>query len=144
VQPKFVPYNDMFGWALENVDISTRTICNSQKFTVGYFRPEPFQVMYKLSPVPNYIYNSTFLMRFNKKECSQYRKNLPDLIKDWCSCPENFRANTHGVYDIASSEPHMMYVSMKMCRLYGKENTAHFLLPWVPIMHIVVEGHSFD
>jgi hypothetical protein len=37
-----------------------------------------------------------------------------------------------------------MYIAMMMCRLYGKENTAHFFLPWVPIIHTVVEGYSFD
>jgi hypothetical protein len=66
-RPRLMPYNDMIGWALENVDISTRSICNSQKVAVGSFRPEHFQVMYKLSPVPNYIYNATFLMDFDKK-----------------------------------------------------------------------------
>jgi hypothetical protein len=30
------------------------------------------------------------------------------------------------------------------CRLYGKEDTAHFFLPWVPLIHIVTEGFSFD
>jgi hypothetical protein len=28
-QLRLMPYNDMIGWALENIDISTRTICNS-------------------------------------------------------------------------------------------------------------------
>jgi hypothetical protein len=33
---------------------------------------------------------------------------------------------------------------MMMCRLYGKENIAHFFLPWEPIIHTVAEGYSFD
>ena len=33
---------------------------------------------------------------------------------------------------------------MMMCRLYGKENTTHFFLPWVPIIHTMAEGYSFD
>jgi hypothetical protein len=37
-----------------------------------------------------------------------------------------------------------MYIAMMMCRLYGKENTTHFFLPWVPIIHTVAEGYSFD
>jgi hypothetical protein len=37
-----------------------------------------------------------------------------------------------------------MYIEMMMCRLYGKENTNHFFLPWVPIMHSVAKGYSFD
>jgi hypothetical protein len=34
-RPKLVPYNDMIGWALENVDIPTKTIFNSHKVVVG-------------------------------------------------------------------------------------------------------------
>jgi hypothetical protein len=33
---------------------------------------------------------------------------------------------------------------MMMCRLYWKEDTTHFFLQWVPIMHSVAEGYSFD
>jgi hypothetical protein len=143
-QPRIMPYNDMIGWVMENIELSIRSIYNSKKVVVGSFRPEHFQVMYKLSPVSNYVYNAAFLMDFDKKESTQYGKNLPDLIKDWCSRPEKFREDNHGIYVIASLEPHMMYVAMMLCRLFEKENTAHFLLPWVPIMHTVVEGYSFD
>jgi hypothetical protein len=41
-------------------------------------------------------------------------------------------------------DPHMIYIAMMMCRLYRKENTTHFFLPWVPIMHMATEGYSFD
>jgi hypothetical protein len=34
---RLMSYNDMIGWALDNVDISTRSICNSQKVDVGSF-----------------------------------------------------------------------------------------------------------
>jgi hypothetical protein len=37
-----------------------------------------------------------------------------------------------------------MYIEMMMCRLYGRENTSHLLLQWVPIMHTMAEGYSFD
>jgi hypothetical protein len=83
VRPRLMPYNDMIGWVLENVDISTRSICNSHKVVVGSFRPEHLQVMYKFSPVFKYSYNVTFLMDFNKKECTKYGKNYPNLVKDW-------------------------------------------------------------
>ena len=43
--PKIFPYNDMVGWALNHVDIPTRTIFNSQKVTIRSFRPEHLQVM---------------------------------------------------------------------------------------------------
>jgi hypothetical protein len=143
-RPRLLPYNDMISWALENVDIPTRTIFNSQKVAVGSFRPEHLQVMYKLSTTPNFIYNASFLVDFDKKECAQYGKNLPDLIKDWYSRPEKFRVDSHGIYTVSALEPHIMYIAMMMCRLYGKENTTHFFLPWVPIMHTVAEGYSFD
>jgi hypothetical protein len=93
-------------------------------------------VMYKLSAVPNYIYKATFLMEFDKKECAQYGRNLSNLIKNWCSCPKKFRVVTHGMYVVSSLEPHMMYLAMMLCHIFGKENCAHFLLPWVPIMHM--------
>jgi hypothetical protein len=36
-RPRFLPYTDMIGWALNHVDIPTRTIFNSQKVIVGSF-----------------------------------------------------------------------------------------------------------
>jgi hypothetical protein len=33
---------------------------------------------------------------------------------------------------------------MMTCRLYGREDTTHFFLPWVPLIHTVAEGCSFD
>jgi hypothetical protein len=41
-RPRLMPYNDMISWALENVDLSTKNICNLQKFVVGSFKPEHF------------------------------------------------------------------------------------------------------
>jgi hypothetical protein len=81
---------------------------------------------------------------FDKKECVQYGKNMPNLIKDWYSCPKKFRADSHGIYVVSALEPHIMYIEIMMCRLHGRENTVHFLLQWVPIMHTVAEGYSFD
>jgi hypothetical protein len=67
-RPRLVAYNDMVGWALDHVDISTITIFNTQKVAIGSFRPEHLQVMYKLSLVSNFVYNANFLVEFNKKE----------------------------------------------------------------------------
>jgi hypothetical protein len=39
-RPKLLPYKKMIGWALDHVDIPTRTIFSSQKVTIGSFRPE--------------------------------------------------------------------------------------------------------
>jgi hypothetical protein len=100
--------------------------------------------MYKLSPTPNRTYNFKFLEGFKKKECEQYRRNLSDLIIEWVSHPAKFRVDTHGIYSISSLEPQFKYVAMMACRLYGKEDTTHFFLPWVPLIHTVDEGFSFD
>jgi hypothetical protein len=37
---RFLPYTNMIGWALNHVDIPTRTIFNSQKVVVGSFWSE--------------------------------------------------------------------------------------------------------
>jgi hypothetical protein len=37
-RPRLFPYYDMIGWALDHVDVPTRTIFNSQKVVVGTFR----------------------------------------------------------------------------------------------------------
>jgi hypothetical protein len=80
---RLMPYKDMIGWALENVNVSTRSIHNSQKEVVGSFRPEHIQVMYKLSPIFKHSYNAAFLTEFDEEECTQYGKNYHELIKDW-------------------------------------------------------------
>ena len=33
---------------------------------------------------------------------------------------------------------------MMACRLYGREDTTHFFLPWVPLIHTIAEGISFN
>jgi hypothetical protein len=55
-----------------------------------------------------------------------------------------FRADNNGIYSIASLEPQFKYVAMKTCRLYRREDTMHFFLPWVPLIYSVEEGSSFD
>ena len=52
VRPILMPYNDMISWALENIDIQTRSIINHEKVVISSFQPEHLQVMYKLHPDP--------------------------------------------------------------------------------------------
>jgi hypothetical protein len=100
--------------------------------------------MDKLFATSNFVYNTNFLVNFNNKECDRFGKSLSELIKDWYSCPEKFRAESHGIYSFSSLEPQFMYIAMMMCRIYGKDNTTHLFLPWVPLIHSVVEGFSFE
>jgi hypothetical protein len=143
-RPRLLPYYDMVRWALDHVDIPTRTIINEQRVTIGTFRPEQLQAMYKLPAVSDFVYNVEFLENFKQKECVQYDKTMSGLIKDWVSHPAKFRADSNGIYSIASLEPQFKYIAMMTCRLYGREDTTHFFLQWVPLIHTVVEGCSFD
>jgi hypothetical protein len=133
----------MIRWALDHVDIPTRTIISEQKVTIETFKPEHLRAMYKLSPTPNITHNAKFLEGFKKKECDQYARSLFNLIKDWVSHPAKFRADTNGIYSISSLEPQFKYIAMMACRLYGREETTYFFLPWVSLIHTVVEGFSF-
>jgi hypothetical protein len=117
---------------------------NEQKFTIRTFRLEHLQAMYKLPTTSDYTYGAKFLDEFKQKECIQYDKTTSSLIKYWVSNTAKFRTNIHGIYSIASLEPQYKYVAMMTCRLYGREDTSHFFIPWVPLMFQVVEGSSFD
>jgi hypothetical protein len=134
----------MVRWALDHVDIPTRTIMNEQKVTIGTFRPKHLQAMYKLHTTSDLTYDVEFLEEFKQKECVQYDKTMSSLIRDWVSHPAKFRADSHGIYSIASLEPQFKYVAMMTCRLYGREDTLHFFLQWVPLIYRVTEGCSFD
>ena len=116
--PWLLLYYDMVRWALDHVDIPTRTIMNEKKVTIGTFRPEHLQAMYKLPTTSDYTYGAKFLDEFKQKECIQYDKTTSSLIKYWVSNTANFRTNIHGIYSIASLEPQYKYVAMMTCRLY--------------------------
>jgi hypothetical protein len=100
--------------------------------------------MYKLSLAFKHSYNTSFLKDFNKEECPKGVKSYPKLIKYWWACPHKFREDTHGIYTTTSLDSHMMYVAMMLYRLFGMENSSQFLVSWVPIMHEVAEGFSFN
>jgi hypothetical protein len=143
-RPRLLPYYDMIRWALDHVDLPTRTIMNNQRVTVGTFRPEHLQTMYKLPSTSEYTYGADFLEEFKEKECTQYDKTMSGLIKDWVSRAAKFRASDQGVYSISSLEPQYKYVAMMTCRLFGREDTSHFYIGWVPLMFRVAEGCSFN
>jgi hypothetical protein len=70
-------------------------------------------------------------------------KNTLYLIKDWWGHPEKFRADTHDIYATTLLDAHMICVAM-ILRIFGKNESSHFLLAWVPIMHEVEKGFSFN
>jgi hypothetical protein len=70
-RPWLMAYNDMISWALDKVDILTRSILNDQGAIIDSFKPKHIHVMYKLSPNPNFIYNAKFIVEFQRKECTE-------------------------------------------------------------------------
>jgi hypothetical protein len=144
VRPQLLPYCDMIRWALDDVDIPTRMIISEHKVTIWTFRPEHLRAMYKLSPTPKLTHNDEFIEGFKKKEFEQYAKRLFNLIKYWVSHLAIFRVDTHKIYSISSLEPKFKYIVMMAYRLYGKEDTTHFFLPWVPLIPTVAKGFSFN
>jgi hypothetical protein len=143
-QPKLMSYTNMISWALEHVDIPTRTIYSHQNTIVNSFRPEDIQVMYKLTPNPKYTYNASFIMKFEDEECTKYDRIVHDIVKTWWGNPSKFKTDTHGIYSTTSCDAHILYIAMMLCRMFGKKNHAHFTIEWVPIIHEVVEGYTFD
>jgi hypothetical protein len=143
-RPRLLPYYDMIRWALDHVDLPTRTIVNDRQAMIGTFRPEHIQSMYKLPANFEYTYGQEFLAEFKEKECKEFDRTLPGLIKDWVSRSATFRVNDKGVYSISSLEPNFLYVAMMACRLFGWEDTAHFYIQWVPLIYRVAEGSSFN
>jgi hypothetical protein len=134
----------MIIWALANINLQTRRIINHQKVVIGSFQMEHLQVIYKLSPNPNINYNVAFILDFEQKECIQYDKSYPDIIKSWWGLPENFRADAHGMYATSSLATHMIYVAMMHCILVRRKSPTHFPVEWVPIMHEVAKGYTFN
>jgi hypothetical protein len=100
--------------------------------------------MYKLSPKFKYNHNVAFLLEFEQHECIQYDKTYPDIIKTWWGHLGKFIADVHGSYATTSLDTHMIYVALMLCKLFGKKSSTHLLVAWVPIIHEVVEGYSFN
>jgi hypothetical protein len=38
----------------------------------------------------------------------------------------------------------MLYITMMLCHMFGKNNPSHFSVEWVAIMNEVVEGYTFN
>jgi hypothetical protein len=57
---------------------------------------------------------------------------------------KKFKADCHGVYSTNLCDAHIMYIDMMLCRMYGKKNLTHFTFDWVPIIHEVALGFTFN
>jgi hypothetical protein len=144
-RPRLVTYTDMICWALDRVDIPTRSILNEQGAVVGSFRPEHIQVMYKLSPNYKHTFNAEFLAEFQRKECVEAGQTYPDMIRGWARSEAKFRADAlHGIYASASLNEYMVYAAMMLCRLFGRKDPCHFHADWTPFLEEVSEGRSFN
>jgi hypothetical protein len=143
-RPRLVAYTDMISWALDKVDIPTRSILNEQGAIVGSFRPEHIQVMYKLSPNHKHTFNAEFLAEFQRKECIEADQTYPDMIRGWARSEAKFRADAHGIYATASLNEYMVYIAIMLCRLFGRKDPCHFHADWVPFLEEASEGNGFN
>jgi hypothetical protein len=143
-RPRLVSYTDMIAWALDKVDVPTRSILNEQGAVIGSFRPEHIQVMYKLSPNYRHTFNSEFVAAFQRKECIEGGQTYPDMIRGWARDENKFRADLHGIYATAALNEYMVYVAMMLCRLFGRKDPCHFHADWTPFLEEVSEGRSFN
>jgi hypothetical protein len=55
-----------------------------------------------------------------------------------------FRDDTHGSYATAPLNEYMVYIALMLCRIFGKKKPTHFPTEWVPLIHEVAEGYSFN
>jgi hypothetical protein len=134
----------MVAWALDKVDVPTRSILNDQGAVIGSFRPKHIQVMYKLSPNYRHTFNKEFVAAFQQKECVEGGQTYPDMIKAWARDPNKFTANEHRIYVTASLNEYMVYLGMMLCRLFGRKDHFHFNADWTPFLEEVSEGRSFN
>ena len=100
--------------------------------------------MYKLLPNYKHTFNAEFLAEFQRKECVEAGQTYPDIIRGWARSEAKFRADTHGIYASASLNEYMVYVSMMLCRLFGRKDPCHFHADWVPLLEEVSEGNGFN
>jgi hypothetical protein len=142
--PRLVTYTDMICWALDRVDIPTRSIMNEKGVVIDSFRPEHIQVMYKLSPNYKHTFNAEFLAEFQIKECVEAGQTYPDMIRGWARCEAKFRADAHGIYASASLNEYMVYAAMMLCRIFRRKDPYHFHAHWTPFLEEVSEGRSFN
>jgi hypothetical protein len=56
-RPRLLPYYDMIRWALDHVDLPTRTIISDQRTTVELSDQSISKTMYKLPATSEYTYN---------------------------------------------------------------------------------------
>jgi len=143
-QPKIMPCSDMISWALDHVDIPSRSVSNHHKTHVGSFRSEYWRVIYKLSFEPKYTYNSSFLLDFEQRECTCCGRIGHDIVKNWWGNPTKFKTDTHGIYSTTYLDAHFLCISMMLRQLFWKKNPTHFTVEWVSIIHEVVEGYTLN
>ena len=66
------------------------------------------------------------------------------MIKGWAKSEAKFRADSHGIYAIASLNKYMVYVAMMLCKIFRRKDPCHFHADWVPFLEEVSEGRSFN
>jgi hypothetical protein len=100
--------------------------------------------MYKLTYTHKYTYNASFIMKFKNDECVSYKITIHDIVKTWWGNENKFKADNHGTHSTTSYDSHIMYTTMMLCREFVKKIPTQYTIDWVPIIHEVENGYTFD
>jgi hypothetical protein len=75
-RPRLLPYFDMIRWALDHINLPSRTIVNDRQDIIGTFRPEHLQAMYKLPATSELTLGKEFYAEFKEKECTEFDQDF--------------------------------------------------------------------
>jgi hypothetical protein len=108
---------------------------------VGTLGPSISRLCTSSQQPSEYILGKEFFAEFKKKECEEFDKTLPGLIKDWVSRSPIQGEQRRCVFDFFTG------TKLQVCghddlSAFRKEDTAHFFVQWVPLIFRVAEGSS--
>ena len=137
-RPPFMPYIDVFMWALDHVDPKERIFRDIHNVVTASFHPKIFARAYAL-PTPKKLLYLKFIKEIHAKF------NYEQVVKSWLQDPMLDIPVSLPVYPISwFREPFSLLCTM-ICRLYGLPNCSSFQAKWVHLAnHILLIGHSFN
>lgn len=131
---KILPYTNMLGWIIDEVDVSDRTFRKSRQDVMGSFKPDNLIQMYHL-PQPKKIYDKAFIDNFTKENEAPM-----DVMQNWRSGSNKFRWEKIGMYPIAPLSAPQNFAAVMLCRLFRKYDTTKFSIEWVPLIDAIVNS----
>jgi hypothetical protein len=66
------------------------------------------------------------------------------MIRGWARSEAKFRDDSHEIYARASLNEYMVYITIMLCRLYGRKDPCHFHANKVPFLEESSEGNGIN